>query len=49
MYDMNVIVMIEALLLCAAVIVGSTIFILAGLSGKFHFKRKKKGKGDGGW
>ena len=49
MYDMNLIVMIEALLICSAIIVGCILFVLAGLSGKFHFKRKQKGKGDGGW
>ena len=49
MYDMNVIIILEALLICAGIIFACTVFVLAGLSGKFHFKKKGKGKGGGGW
>lgn len=50
---MNVIVILEALLLCAAIIFGCFVFITWGLSGRlkrfFSFKKKNKEMNDGGW
>lgn len=50
---MNVIVILEALLICAAIIFCSFVFIAWGLSGGlkrfFSFKKKNKEMNDGGW
>ena len=31
------------------ILMGCIAFTILGLSGKFHFEKKKKSKGDGGW
>jgi len=31
------------------ILMGCFAFTILGLSGKFHFEKKKKSKGDGGW
>ena len=50
---MNVIVILEALLICAAIIFCSFVFIAWALSGVlkrfFSFKKKNKEMNDGGW
>ncbi len=52
MYDMNLIIIMEVVLAVIG-IVGfisiCTLLTILGLSGRFHFERKKEGKGDGGW
>lgn len=53
MYDMAVIEIIDALIICFSILVFCGIFTVAGLSGYFHpsayRKKKKEGDRDGGW
>ena len=46
---MAVIEILDAIIICTAIVIFCGIFTLAGLAGYFKRDKKKKGKGDGGW
>ena len=52
MYDMNLIIIMEVTLAVIGILAFislCTLFTVLGLSGRFHFEKKKEEKGDGGW
>lgn len=52
MYDMNLIILLEvasAVLGIIIVVSICVVFTILGLSGRLHFKKKKKTKGHQGW
>tara|TARA_B100000945_G_scaffold105832_1_gene83845 strand:+ start:145 stop:318 length:174 start_codon:yes stop_codon:yes gene_type:complete len=52
MYDMNLIILLEiasAVLGIIIVVSFCVVFTVLGLSGRLHFKKKKKTKGHQGW
>mgnify|MGYP001177344618 CR=1 FL=1 len=46
---MTVIEILDAIIICTAIVIFCSIFTLAGLAGYFKRDKKKKGKGYGGW
>ena len=52
MYDMNLLILLEiasAVLGIIIIVSFCVVFTVLGLSGRLHFKKKKKTKGHQGW